>query len=436
MENTLERMAKKNDKQPLFVRGVLSVLRVLLILGLFFYVLYHLTNGFSAELRTETVTLHSRQIIINASGMIVRKENALENITGGVVSYKYENGERVSKGARVAYVYGSGDNAAAVSRVAKIDATLDFLEEAGVEKELTVSDGIASGKRLNDDFLSVADMISRGELGQASVKDDVLLRNFLVRSAALDGDKSSIRNVQSALESERAKLAASFSGVSNTVVTGVSGYFYDYADGAENIFDYDGITSLTPTEYKEREAAALKSESTAAGKIVALPEWYFVCLVKKAEGASLEKGKTYDVSFGMSDMTVKMKLEAKNTAEDESLLVFSSKELPDGFDFTRAQKVSVTADTVSGYRVPSSALRVVDGTVGVYIRSGNTVKFRVAEVIYESGTYSYINPETEGVTLFSLDTDEENDVYCKGLSLYDNVIISGAKELYPDRIVN
>ena len=38
MDKQLERMAKKDDKQPLFIRGILSVLRVLLILGLFFYV--------------------------------------------------------------------------------------------------------------------------------------------------------------------------------------------------------------------------------------------------------------------------------------------------------------------------------------------------------------------------------------------------------------
>ena len=436
MEKQLEKMTEKNDKQPLFIRGILSVLRVLLILGLFFYVLYHLTNGFSAELVTETVTMHSRQRVIDSSGMIVRLEKPLENTTGGVVSYRYENGTRVSKGAKVANVYGSSDNAAAVARVAKIDETLDFLKEAGVEKELNVSDGIASGKRLAASFADVADMINRGELGAASVKDDELLRDFLVRSAALEGDKSSIINVQSALESERAKLANSMSGVSSTVTSGVAGYFYDYADGAEDVFDYNNITSLTVQEYKECEKEVLGSSSNAAGKIVTLPKWYFVCPVTKADGASLEKGKTYEVHFGASNMSVQMKLEAKNTAEDESLLVFSSKEISSDFDFTRSQKVSVIADTISGYRVPSSALRVVDGTVGVYIRSGNTVKFRVCDVIYESGTYSYVNPETEGVTLFSLDTDEENDVYCKGLSLYDNVIVSGAKELYPDRIVN
>ena len=135
-------------------------------------------------------------------------------------------------------------------------------------------------------------------------------------------------------------------------------------------------------------------------------------------------------------MNVAMKLEKKNTAGDETVLVFSAKEMQSGFDFSREQKVTVTTDTVSGYRVPSSALRMVDGTVGVYIRSGNTIKFRVCDVIYESGIYTLVNTNTEGVTLYASDEDEENDIYCKGLMLYDNVIVSGAKELYPDRIVN
>lgn len=430
------RFDKKEEKQSLPVRALQSVLRVVLIVGLLFYVLYHVTGGFSAELETETVKLYTEQLTLSASGVIVRSETAVENTTGGVVSYRYENGTRVSKGAKVAVVYGSGDDAATVARVAEIDATIDFLKAAGIDEELTVNDGISAGKQISSLLQSVSDSIARGDLGAVSAVDNSLLEAFLRRGAAIDGDSDSVSRALSSLESERASLAQSLSGVTNTLTAKVTGYFYDYADGAESVFDYDRITSITPEEYEECFAKAQAASGGAAGKIVTQPKWYFVCPLKKEQCTSFKEGKKYDIAFGMSDMTLSMTLDAKNVVGEDAVLVFSTIQMPSGFDFSRVQKVSIVSETVSGYRVPSSALRVVDGTVGVYVRSGNTVMFRTADVIYESGSYSYVSTETEGVTLYATDEDETNDVYCKGLSLYDNVIISGAKELYPDRIVN
>ena len=117
------------------------------------------------------------------------------------------------------------------------------------------------------------------------------------------------------------------------------------------------------------------------------------------------------------------------------MLIFSALGMPEGFTFDRTQRASLVRDTVSGYRIPASALRVVEGVVGVYIRSGNTVRFRTADVLYESGAYVYIDTETEGVTLYADDTDAENDLYCEPISLYDAVIVSGARDLIPEGIV-
>ncbi len=427
-------MEQHDEKNPLALRVLLSVARAVLIVALFFYVFYHLTNGFSSELETETVNIYNEPLTLSVDGVIVRSETAVENLSGGVVSYRYENGEKVGIGTKLASVYGSGDDAKVVARVAEIDETIDFLSEAGLDKELTAADGIAAGREISEILLSSSDSISRGGYGALAEQEDTLLEAFLLRNAALDGENDSVSKALASLENERARLANSLSDTGSSIYAPKAGYFYDYSDGGESAFDYENITSLTPDEYKA--AIGKITGGTAACKMVTLPKWYFVCTLPKAQGASVTEDEKYELFFRMSDKTLTMTLEAKNTVGDESVLVFSTKEMPQGFDFSRFQKVSLLADTVSGYRVPSSALRMVDGTVGVYIRSGNTVKFRVAEVIYESGSYSFVSTDTEGVTLYSSDGDDTNDIYCKGLSLYDNVIVSGAKELYPDRIVN
>ena len=75
-----------------------------------------------------------------------------------------------------------------------------------------------------------------------------------------------------------------------------------------------------------------------------------------------------------------MTLAAKNEENGEVLLVFVTQEMPADFDFARTQRVSAVYGEVTGYRVPSSALRVVDGQVGVYVRAGSTIRFRTADV--------------------------------------------------------
>ncbi len=423
------------EKQNTFARFLLSVLRVLLIIGLLFYVLYHLTNGFSAEMKTETARLYGEERLIVAEGAVVRCETEVKHDGGGVVSYRYANGERTSKGARIAMVYNTGENANTVARIAELDRMIDLLDAADIDSDTQVSDAIAAGREISKRLMNFSYGVSRGDFGVSAEETYPLLRAFVKRDTIISDTGESVSDTLLLLEAERKELASGLTGGSSSLYAPVSGYFYDSTDGGEGVFDYDRILTLTPSGYYECVGKISSEGIGHAGKIVELARWYFVCPVSKEESLGLKTGKRYDLVYGLSDIRIKMTLDAKNEEGDSVLLVFSSMEMPKDFEYERLQKVSIVRDTVSGYRVPSSALRIVDGTVGVYIRSGNTVKFRVAEVIYESGAYSFISPSSEGKTLYANDTDESNDIYCKGLSLYDNVIVSGARELFPDRIV-
>lgn len=433
-ELNMEVQTKNADEQKPFVKLLLSVLRVLLILGLLIYVLYHFTNGFSAEMRTETVKVYSEDIVLKAQGVIVRDETPVGGSASGVISYRFADGERVSKGASVATVYSGGD-AKTIARASEIDKTVEFLEAISEEGEIGVIEGIAASKDISAMLIEATGKIARGNYGEALSDRDELVRAFIISKGALENEVGAEKQIE-VLKKERETLARSLSGNPYSVKADNAGYFYGHSDGAEKIFDYDRIMSITPEEYKKGVEAALTASSSSVGKTVTLPLWYFVCSDTKVACQGLSEGKKYSILFESDDIRIEMLLEAKNTVGDETVLVFSSKEMPQNFDFERSQKVSIVKETVSGYRVPSSSLRVVDGTMGVYIRSGNTVKFRAADVIYESGAYSFVSTKTAGITLFEADDNPDNDIYCKGLSLYDNVIISGAKELSPDRIVN
>ena len=431
----MEEKETEQRRDPV-ARFWLSLLRGALILGLLFYLLYHLTNGFSAEMKTQTVKLTAEEQLLSAVGTVVRAEVPVRASESGVVSYDVSGGEKVKANAKVAMVYSGYAESDTVARIAELDRSIDLLEAAGIDGDIHVSDAADAEREITARLLTLSEQLGRGDFSSAGEGADGLLSTFVRRDTILSGSGEGTLATLSALRAERESLAASLSGGSTAVRASRAGYFYSYADGGETGFAYDSVGKLTPAEYHAGLSTMQAASAGTVGKIVLYPRWYLLCPVREEEAASLKAGGTYTLYFSGSGERISMTLSAKNAGDGEVLLVFSTLEMPDSFDFDRTQKISIVTDTVSGYKLPASALRIVDGSVGVYIRSGNTVKFRLVEVFYESGAYVFVRTDTEGQTLYANDADPSNDIYCKGLSLYDNVIVSGAKELAPDRIVN
>lgn len=428
-------MDEREKKQDPVARVLMSLARGALVLALFFYLLYHLTSGFSVEMKTQVVKPVSEDITVSAAGVILRDEAVIKSDVEGVVSYPYSDGEKVKKGARIATVYSGTTDTKTVARIAEIDRATELMSLAEVDERTTVSDGADAAEEISELLMSASEQIGKGKYGEISEIADRLLTTAVRRDTILSDGEGAGATLR-ALNEERERLTASLSGVASSVTAPFAGYFYSYADGGEGVFDFNSAKSLTADEYRVKIGLMGDADRTAVGKIVRSPKWYLMLPVSTDEAKLFNAESKYDVLFEADGIKLSMLLEARNDSEGESLLVFSSSLMPGGFSFDRMQNVSVVASSVSGYKLPLSALRVVDGYVGVYIRSGNNIKFRVVEQLYESGTYVFVSTKTEGVTLYQSDSDEENDVYCKGLSLYDAVIVSGAKDLSPDRIVN
>lgn len=414
-------------------RFLLALLKILLVVGLVVYILYHLTNGFSSELRTVSATLSEERVTLELTGTVVRAETVIEAGTGAV-SYHFQDGERVKTGARVAVLYSGYADSASVEKLAELDRAIARLEASDLDGGVTVADGVAAESEAMQLLLSVSESRRRGELYEALAQAETLLSALSRRNRILSGGEG-ITAQLAALKAERARVAASLSGGSAVIQAPLAGYFYSSTDGYEGAIDYETVETLTPDAYRKALAAAPLS-SGALGKIVRYPKWYLVCMADKETGAALRAGKNYALLFSAGRVEISMRLAAVNTDDTGALLIFSTQMMPENFDFARTQRVSLVTETVSGYKLPASALRLVDGCVGVYVRSGNTIKFRLADVIYENGGAVFVSASTQGKTLYADDGDPANDLYCAGLALYDNVIVSGARELFPDKIVN
>ena len=146
-------------------------------------------------------------------------------------------------------------------------------------------------------------------------------------------------------------------------------------------------------------------------------------MVSPAE--SYRSGASYPITFQYSGGTVlNMTLERRinRTDRDMTILVFSTKTLPESFDYSRSQTVELTRASYEGLRISTKALRVRDGVTGVYVVTGSRVTFKETEVIYTYGGHCICSIPSDP------DYPKENDIAYsskKRLSLHDTVITEG-----------
>ena len=422
---------KKRDP---VARFWLSLLRAALVIGLILYILLHLTGGLSETMKTVQANLYTRELTLPLTGTVVRDETAIPSAATGAVSYFYVDGARVRLGAKVATVYSGYTDSTAVGSVAQTDRLIDLLTAAEAEGT-TVESAVRADAAIRQSLLTLASATRRGHFADATHETESLLLSMLRRDAILGGSGDASALLAS-LKSSRAAMTAASLGSGTDIYAPEAGYFYGGADdGCETRFSYADIERMTPAAYRAA-AAETPTAGSAVARIVRRAKWYFAAPAAKEDALGFTVGSSYALDFAASNVRIPMTLAAKNEENGEVLLVFVTQEMPADFDFARTQRVSAVYGEVTGYRVPSSALRVVEGHVGVYVRAGSTIRFRTADVLDESGAYVWISPESAPVTLYAQDDDPDNDLVCKGLTLYDEVIVSGARDLTPNKHIN
>ena len=230
------------------------------------------------------------------------------------------------------------------------------------------------------------------------------------------------------LQNRRVQLTASLTNISDTVYAPSSGYFYSETDGYETVFNSSLCDTLTVGSFKKlTETKPVDYGDTAVGKIATDYMWYIVCIVDTDAVSSFADNNSYKVVFPYSgDAEIPMTLVATDRDDEagQTLLVFSTGYVDPDFNFLRRQSVDIVAESYTGYRVPVSAVRIVDGREGVYILSGNVVEFREITPL----------AEIDG-NLIVKERDSFGDPdYAKKLGFYDQIITKG-KNLYENKVI-
>lgn len=403
---------------------VLSAVLSILIIA---YIIYHLVNSFSQEVETMAANIVTVSETCSADAYIFRDEKLLLCKNAGSVNFMYDDGTMVRRGSAVANIY-AGENTDEINaRVADLERQISILENSSIAKDVTISDSGVIDTQIDSLYYTMESKLNSGDVDYVFRRKDELLtllnkRQLLLKS--VDGFNTRL----SELKSEKSSLTTSLGGVSETVYTEESGYLYSDIDGYENSFTLDAGNNFTLKDFRALTDAEPEAvQNNVIGKVATDYTWYIACELPSVQQQNYKVGNTYTVKFPYNaDAQIPMKLHRIVTSEDEDsiVLVLSTGNVPDDFNFLRKQSVEIVQQSYTGYRVPVSSVRMVDDKQGVFVKKGNIAVFKQITPLVEIDGYFIVAQQDK--------VNDEN--YASKLGMYDLIIVRG-KNLYENKII-
>ena len=370
---------------------LVTALVSLLVIG---YLAIQLINSFVSQTQTTPATYVTERELTTLNGYIIRKEYPIYSSSSGEVNYLFSNATKVGVNAQVAAVYtGNSDKA---KDIIEIDRKIALLEDSGVGEDMVIADTQTLDAKINELYSAISNKLVTGDLTYVNEQKEQLLTLLNTREI-MTGTVSDYNSVIENLKAKKENLLSA-NGINQIeVTTSVSGYFYNTLDGYENIYSaidvdtmtIDGFYSLI-AQNPQTDIGELAAGAVAIGKVANGSFWYIACAIPYDSSHVFTESKSYTVIFpynGDAELEATLYRNITEPNSDISILVFRCGVILDGFDFLRNQTVEVVIESYSGYKVPISAIKIVDGVKGVYVLNGTEVSFREIEPLFEKNGY-------------------------------------------------
>jgi len=368
---------------------------------------------------TEVAVIAAVDDSLPAAGIVVRDETILDVESKGVLNYLVSNGDKVGKDQRIAEIYKSSFDA------------LSSLIIGRLEEEVALLEGIRSGNRTAGNNLdSIENRIYEAltELSILIARQDLealpdirlqlveLLNSYAQAvngkvdvSARIDGINAMIASLKSADIAPIAYMEAPSSG-----------YFISNIDSYEGTVSKESVLTAPLSDIERLASGEDLFISTSYCKLVSDYSWYFAGIIASDRADRFTEGGSLMIDFLNSGATsLPARVVAVRTGEDPDRAVVILE--CDLFNATlvnlRCENATLSFRNHTGIIVRRSALHVVNGKTGVYVRSGSTVVFKEVVIVFETADYIVSQPDA---------SDSSR------LALYDEIIVEG-KDLYPGK---
>ncbi len=406
-------------------RLAMAVFLVIFLIGIG-YKLYEVNSD---TLETVTAIEETAHVTYDTTAFIVKDEEVIaEKIDGYAVPFA-EDGEKVNCNAQIAVLFTDEESAANYTEIQMLKSRYDRYRKLseGTEYSMMRLDYLTDGAR--QDLCDFIDSARSGEIQKGSA----FAEDFLDKETAFDITVNGNIDLSDEMLSISARIKNLESTMSDgkVVTTGIEspGYYFSTTDGLENELNYDDVKSILPQDLQRALDKTPEVSEGTAGKIVKSYKWYIVFEIDiKTTDYFLGKvGQSITVDFsGLSVDGINTVIHSVNTHNTHdgkgSVVVLRCSTVSEELLSLRKADISVILKEETGYRIPSSAVRITqeDGEEiqGVFILRGDVINFRKIDVVYTGKDYVLSKKKTQ-------------KSYVK---LYDEIIMGG-KELHDGDLV-
>ena len=403
-----------------------TVLFSALAIFLLIFVVYQIYSAVYSPYKTETVSELSHENKLQIEGMFLRsEENVSVSHNGYIVHYLYSDGQKVGAGGTVAELYASESDVLNYEKIKELKNLLALLEESQDQSSVLVANADQITTQINNKIIEYSKAVYACDAKEIE-KCKSELQVLLNRRNIITGKESDFNNYISQIKSEINSLNSKIKNALKSVYAQTNGNFVINADGYEKIATYSKLSAMSVEEIENfiTKQEPEKVSESVIGKLVTEFDWHYVFVLPIDDNEYHEKigiGTTLKIRYpDISERAVNVTV--TNVALDEEkgkMSVFvKSNQMTDKFCSARKEKAEIIFSTVKGYKVPKSAVRIVDGEKGVYVVIGQQMMFRKVDVIFEGRDYVVCKAVNGSGTLKPFD-----DVIVKGTDLYDGKTI-------------
>lgn len=390
-----------------------SVIKALLVFAAVFVIFNGLRAGYSSYVK-QYARICTYENNVDTTALLIREETVVNPSIAGIYESYVAEGDRVGTGSNLGSVVTGDIDEEKMRELNQLNAEIDELNknisEAGV---LSIEDSKV------DSTLN----LSVGSLRYAASKNDVESAAEAVRDIKILTKRKAGVITSSTAQEELGKLivrrdsiTGSLGGTHQQIFAPTYGIYSYKMDGLEQILNYKNAVKATPkiveTYFNMAEDGAA---TTGVCKIVNNYKWYILFNLTEEECDGLEVGESYSVSFtdlGEKRLSGTVRNISDSSDDGKRAILMEFNHYIENFTYARKTRVSICKERYSGIYIPSSALRVNDGTLGVWVQNEISVEFRSVSVIFRSDDFVLARENAPDAGGF------ENIV------LYDNIVIN------------
>ncbi|MDR3344417.1 MAG: hypothetical protein LBT21_02305 [Oscillospiraceae bacterium] len=379
---------------------------------------YQLASALYSPLKTVPAIPGSGNEGITLTAIALREESALA-LPGTGYTILARDGVRLEKGADWAAAFKSREQEAAYRKMQECEVLRNRL----LALQGSTLTGLSAQKleaEISGLFLDFLDSTADGTLAREPAAAAELSEKWGVLSALSAGESDYVGKKILALGKEIEQLAQKTES-GKTLQTPTAGMYIAYADGLEDggklaakiaqPMTADGNngevkSTLTAAEIEKLLAQKAAPPAHSGGKLVTGFIWYFAAAASPEDSQRLKVGEIYPVILEQNGgKRITLTLESIGIQENGQIpLVFSCSAQDEQLLRLRVTQLHIILKEAEGLLVPRSAIHVLDGETGVFVRIGNKIRFRRALVRCSGDDYVVVKALTQA-ELESLNSD-------------------------------